>query len=169
MKIEETKNAQILIMGEAIRFSILESSHKVPPKEPRPKYSYHDYDYEPSGILQIQLEDVPYDMDGQKAWRDSKTKKLEQILNSVMAGMVLCAAWRKERQEYWRLQKIKDEIARKKREEEERQKALDKRRATLFGEDCQKWQQYKQLSEYFGQIKATYSLPEHLADEEFQK
>jgi hypothetical protein len=76
------------------------------------------------GRLTLCLDDVnAYCAYGcRKSWRDAKKQRLEECLNKVVAGMVRCAARKKQHQEEQerRAQKMREEELRRKEEAERR-------------------------------------------------
>lgn len=122
----------VTIDGTPLRFSLSESL-----KIERKPREDHDLDgpYEfghsrfdeqrvPSGQFTLEiLADRPYWIrGGQRTWRDTQTKRLEDRLNSFVAGLVQMAARVKEHEEEQRRREEERRQAERRRQEEERRR-----------------------------------------------
>jgi len=84
------------IMGQEIPFRLREpSKRREPTKEEKARVSYLRYVDEPSGYLEFELTD--HTSGGRRSkWRDTKTRRLEDYLNDIIAAMIMDAAYQIE-------------------------------------------------------------------------
>jgi hypothetical protein len=108
--------------GEEFNISIQESSKQIPADasgKERDRYSYGNiYDYVPTGRLTLQITNFYH---GDKAVKDTKTKRLEEKLNSFILMLIKASEYEKN----WRIEREierRQDEARRKQEREIRNK-----------------------------------------------
>lgn len=92
---EPDARLHVAVDGEKLRFCLAETfsrkPHSLTSEEiTRKKKSLYDYapqwDYTPSGILHLSIEDLPYDLRRvRKSWSDGKTRRVEVSLSDCVA------------------------------------------------------------------------------------
>lgn len=142
------------IFKKKIAFQIFEPAIKKKiGKKDKESYSYRDIEYAPTGELVLEIIYPPYDMLGQKKWRDTKRKKLEDQLNRVLIGLIAAAAWEVERDARLEVLHAKHEKDEQKRKIEASQNRINNRRINEFENGFVQWRKYNELFEYVSYIK----------------
>ncbi|MBW8363382.1 MAG: hypothetical protein K0M39_02365 [Rhizobium sp.] len=149
---EKERELQVVILGEAIPFRMREASAQIPiPPEKREKGIFsRAYDYQPKGVLSIQL---PKYLDQVKSsWSDGK-KPLEENLATVFEGILVAAVRYKERSE--ELAAWKADFREKERIRAEEKAALEHERKTLDAlvQEAQRWTMSQQVLDYVTHIE----------------
>lgn len=149
---EKERETQVVILGEAIPFRMREAYAQVPiPPEKREKGIFsRAYDYQPKGILSIQL---PKYLDQVKSsWSDGK-KPLEENLATVFEGILVAAVRYKERAE--ELAAWKADFRERERIRAEEEAALARERKTLDAlvQEAQRWTMSQQVRDYVTHIE----------------
>jgi hypothetical protein len=128
---DRTWVTSVTVLGENMEFGLIEHyRQKKRPPEPATKkrdpyflYSYNQYDYYPSDMLELTIKSYVYGC--RKSWSDGVKQRLENLLNSFMIGLVEGAL------------KIEEERKRRELEEQKRQEIIRIRqeRAKLIEEE----------------------------------
>jgi len=127
----------VTVLGEPLQLRLEEKINRTPhvPTKEEARYpsSAPRWDYAPSGDLTLRIHEY-WPRGTRKSWSDGRRKKLDQMLNDVVRGLVIVAdAKRAERIEQERAEKERQEAARqralieqRRREEEERLRTLER-------------------------------------------
>lgn len=111
-----------------------------------PKISSYSpqWDYLPTGILQFEI--APYWSEGcQKRWSDSPTVPLENQLNDIIAGILICADAQHRRTKEMEVAHQRENEKRLAREELERQKQAELNRYKQLESQADVWQKSQSL------------------------
>jgi hypothetical protein len=117
------------------------------------KYHYMPkYDFYPSGILLLRILDM--ERTGvRNTWSDTGTRRLEELLNSFLAGLVTAAFEKKAR----RIQREKEELEWKERqrkaEERARQRREEEVRVKNLEEQASLWMRARNIREFVSAYK----------------
>jgi hypothetical protein len=110
------------------------------------------YDFFPSGILMLRI----LEMEGtgvRNTWSDTGTRRLEELLNSFLAGLVTAAFEKKAR----RIQREKEELEWKERqrkaEERARQRREEEVRVKNLEEQASLWMRARNIREFVSAYK----------------
>lgn len=96
-----------VVMEKRVPFRLREQTkRREPTKEEKVKTSYLRYVDEPTGWFTFQLTDH-HSRNRRSQWRDTKTRRLEDYLNDIIAAMIMDAAyqieWQEASMERWEL------------------------------------------------------------------
>ncbi len=144
----------VTIMGQEIPFRLREpSKRREPTKEEKARVSYLRYVDEPSGYLEFELTD--HTSGGRRSkWRDTKTRRLEDYLNDIIAAMIMDAAYQIEWQAgvEQRKKEYENAEARRRRERFEQLKEVAQERKLEVR--MERWEHYKRRRAYVDAVKA---------------
>lgn len=102
----EKKGTYIELLGEKVEIALEEKTKREDhvltkdEAERKAKYGWSSaprWDYEPSGILQLRIKEIWGD-GARKIWSDGKTQRLEEMLNDVVAGLIVVAEAKRQYQ-----------------------------------------------------------------------
>lgn len=152
----------VSVLDETFEFGLKEflkqTKHELTPAEKKKKeeLSWYDffpkYDYNPSGKLSLMIK--TYAGDGiRKTWTDGKKQRVENCLNAFILGLIMIAVAKKaerierdRREREWQERENKRvELARLRREEEERVQALEK--------EASAWNKSQQIRAYLKAVR----------------
>ena len=132
----------------------------------RDRYAWYrlpQHDYHATGQLQLEFKNLGYRVPGQKTWRDTPTKRLEDRLNGVLIGLYCAAPAIKEarrqseiRKRQWKEERQRAEIRRQEQLREERRVEELAQRLKLF----EKVQQIRAFVESVAAARAAGRLPD---------
>jgi hypothetical protein len=147
----------VIIEAEKIQVSLKEKLKKVAIE--KPKYSWQNIEYHPTGILSFRIE-------GQRQWEDGK-QSLEEQLNKILAWLEAEVARRKQRQE--ESERIREQNRERKRLrkelEERKQKELAGFKKTL--QKATRWHKATNLRNYIDAVEQI-ALASHGVTKELQ-
>ena len=125
---------KVKIFGQEIGFSLKEKNKRIELPQ-KPGSYFKDYDYLPTGILILSIENVYVDHIIRKSFTDNYSGKVEDKLNEFMVALLVCSqamiAEKKYRDEQHR---IYEEQQRKREELREQIKIEEKKVADLFSD-----------------------------------
>jgi hypothetical protein len=115
-------------------------------------YSFDEYDYFPSGRLFLRIETWGYS-EIRKAWADGKKQRLENLLNSFVAGIIKTA----ESVHAWKMNREKEENERQERirqhEERERVRREEKEKLQALEREVEAWHRSKRIRSYLEAVR----------------
>lgn len=132
------KAFSVTVLGEPLEIA-LEERFKQMPHEPsrRPQsvswYTPPRFDYHPTGQLSFRVKTTTWGDGSRKTWRDTKTHRLEELLNDVMVGLIraaeaqrLAIQGRERQHQEWEAERRRRELEERRRQEEQaRRQALE--------------------------------------------
>ena len=144
----------VKIDGEEFNISIQEASKQIPVNnsgKERDRYSFEPlYDYVPTGRLTLQITNFYH---GDKAVKDTKTKRLEEKLNSFILMLIKASEyeknWRIERE----LEKREDEARRMQEREIRYKREQEQQRVKELFDNAAKWRKCVLTREYIAAVK----------------
>lgn len=157
VKVEYTRydrnETSVSVLGHRIRFRLRQQRKRRKLRAGEDGASYRTYMDEPTDILVFMLPSLEY-TDLKDTWRDSKTKKLEDQLNEIIATMLRYAAYEEEL--HARLQKEEEERAVREAEErrEEYRDLREEARKWKLREEAARWQEFRRLQDYLQAVVA---------------
>lgn len=159
---KDKRVTSVSVLDETFEFCVKEflkqTKHELTPAEKKKKeeLSWYDYfpkyDYNPSGRLSLIIK--TYSGDGiRKTWTDGKKQRVENCLNAFILGLIMIAVAKKverieraRREREWQERENKRvELARLRREEEERVQALEK--------EASAWNKSQQIRAYLKAVR----------------
>ncbi|MFW5797111.1 MAG: hypothetical protein ACOCXE_01250, partial [Spirochaetota bacterium] len=144
----------VTIMEQEIPFRLREpSKRREPTKEEKARVSYLRYVDEPSGYLEFEL--TEHTSGGRRSkWRDTKTRRLEDYLNDIIAAMIMDAAYQIEWQAAveQRKKEYENAEARRRRERFEQLKEVARERKLEAG--MKRWELFQRRRAYVDAVKA---------------
>lgn len=159
---EKHSGVYVHVLGEKISFSTDEKLRRIDhvptkkEKEEQKKYSWMtwpQYDFVPSGSLNLKINESYWASGLQKKWTDGKLKSLEDKLPSFIIGMIKVAdrigkerIERAERERRWQEEREREETERKRQLAEEKRLQDLERQAIL-------WTKSQQLYQYIHAVK----------------
>lgn len=118
------------------------------------------YDHAPTGLLCLRI----HDWDApRKVWSDGKRQRLEGCLGSFIQGIEETAKQMEASDERRRLDKIRWEEERRKREEEERLARIQAKKVKKLISDSDNWHQAERLRAYIAQMETLPEIDEALS------
>jgi hypothetical protein len=156
---DETKNS-VKVLDEDIRFSIIETYSRFEKKptlqEKREREDqflyYHEYYYEPSGRLCLQIVDSELDST-RKKWEDGKNQRVEDLLNNFIIGLNNAALAKKQ----WRIKKEEQEKkwAEQRRlwEEQRHREYIYSKKVEFMNDQLDLFKKSKEIREYLSLYK----------------
>lgn len=150
---EKERELRVVILGEAIPFRMREAYAQVPiPPEKREQGIFsRAYEYQPKGILTIQL---PGYLDQVKSsWSDGK-KPLDENLATVFEGILVAAVRYKERSDELAAWKADYRERERIRAEEEAALARERKTIETLVNEAQQWTRSQQVLDYVNHIEA---------------
>lgn len=152
----DKKTFSVTVLGESLEIALEERFKQVPHVPTRqpsatPWYTPR-FDYESTGQLSLRIKSI-WGGEVRKVWRDTKTARLEEVLNDVMVGLVKAAEAQRiatlerdrQRQE-WEAERKRKEL-----EEQRRQEELARRQA-LEAESA-KWAKAIEIRGYVAALR----------------
>jgi hypothetical protein len=166
----DSKCLSVLVLGESISVWLEEmltatertlTPAQLKEKERNPwMYRKPEFDYHPNGRLALRLGARVHWERIRQTWSDSTKHRLENLLNSFVAGMVRAA----ERQRAERLDRERQEREwaeqRRKREEDERRQAEERQRAERLQQQVDAWDRGRRIRQYVAELKENALPPE---------
>jgi hypothetical protein len=139
--VSEKTATSVELLGETVAISLEEKAKREDhvltkeESERKAKFSWSSaprWDYHPSGILQLQINES-WGRGVRKTWSDGRKYRLEEVLNNVVAGIVVVAEAKRQeqielerqRREWAEAERQRLELEQSRREEAERLKALE--------------------------------------------
>lgn len=128
--------------------------------ESRPKIP--EWDYSPEGKLAVLIDERKWSHDGvRRKFADGKTQTIERMLNSVLEGLVVCAATIKAVREDTERCKREWEEAERKRLEQHRRDALERKWVEALSKDLERWMERKRVLEYVAMVEGKLEAVEY--------
>ncbi|MBE0551416.1 MAG: hypothetical protein IH619_03440 [Ignavibacterium sp.] len=148
---------KVKIFGQEIGFSLKEKNRRIELPQ-KPGSYFKDYDYIPTGILILSIENIYVDHTIRKNFTDNYAGKVEDKLNEVMVALLVCSqamiAERKYRDEQ---HKIYEEQQRKRDEIREKIKMEEKKVAELYN-NIELFHKAKIIREYVEALRLKSSV-----------
>lgn len=156
---DEIKNS-VKVLDEDIRFSIIETYSRFEKKptlqEKRERENHflynHEYYYEPSGRLCLQIVDSEFDKT-RKKWEDGKNQRVEDLLNNFIIGLNKAALAKKQ----WRIKKEEQEKkwAEQRRlwEEQRHREYVYSKKVEFLNDQLDLFKKSKEIREYLSLYK----------------
>lgn len=179
------KGLALVVNGEPIELFIKEWSTLKKEKLPRstpdplgntgPRWSYH---YSSTGRFSIEIDAGYSSLRVRRRWMDNASRKVESMLDDVLAGLVAYAAARKheraraaiqEREQKLHLEREEQERKlQRQREEEERKRAeLERRRVEFLAQRLRAVDEAQQIDRFLAMLKA-YTPRDRQASPQYQ-
>ena len=128
------------------------SKRREPTKEEKARDSYLRYVDEPSGYLEFEL--TGHTSGGRRSkWRDTKTRRLENYLNDIIAAMIMNAAYEIERQAAVKQRKKEDENAEARRRRERFEQLKEVTRERKLGVGMERWELFQRKRAFVEAVK----------------
>jgi len=146
--------SHFVIADEEVPFRVTERTTREEKPESERSFLDTKYRYHPTGQFRLEF---PFDHPkpwGQKKWRDTETRDLEDVLPSILERAHEAAYGVKERREERR--QFQRELQRKveKREERRRRRIEEKRRREKLEEEAERWSQARSLRGYIREVRS---------------
>ena len=118
-----------------------------------PRPTIPEWDYEPSGKLQVRIDEHSYD-GIRRMFGDGKTQRIEDLINAILVGLATCAAAIKAKREEDERRRIEHEVAARRRQEQQRRDALERKRIEALSSDLERWQKRCEILDYVAAVEA---------------
>jgi hypothetical protein len=143
-----------VIADEEVPFRITERTTREEKPESERSFPGRKYRYVPTGQFRLEF---PFDHPkpwGQKKWRDTETRDLEDVLPSILERAHEAAYGVKERREEQRQfqRKLQEKV--EKRKEKRRRRTEEKRRCEGLEEEAERWSKACSLREYIQEVRS---------------
>jgi len=146
--------SHFVIADEEVPVRITERTTREEKPESERSFLDSKYRYFPTGQFRLEF---PFDHPkpwGQKKWRDTETRDLEDVLPSILGRAHEAAFGVKERREERRQFQRKVQKKAEKREERHRRRAKEKRRREALEEEATRWSKARSLREYIREVNS---------------
>lgn len=144
----------VTIMEQKVPFRLREpSKRREPTKEEKARDSYLRYVDEPSGYLEFELTEH-YSGGRRSKWRDTKTRRLEDSLNDIIAAMIIDAADQIERHAAVEQHKKEYEKAEAHRRRERFEQLKEVARERNLENEMERWELFERRRTYVDAVKA---------------
>ncbi|MCA9027503.1 MAG: hypothetical protein KDA86_20000 [Planctomycetaceae bacterium] len=143
------------VMGEEFRVSMREGSKRSKREQKEPKRGiWHSerYDYTPTGILELRINDDSYSSDA--TLRDTKKKSLESRLNEAIIAMLRIVDRRRIQREIRRLEEIEKAERKKIAVEQEIERRSDSARVSRLKTLTEQWETHRRFSAFVNAVRA---------------
>lgn len=128
--------------------------------KPRPEIP--EWDYEPSGMLQVHIDQRSYSYDGlRRTFGDGKTQRIEKLISPILVGLATCAAAIKAEREERERRRIEMEEARRIREEQQRRNALEKKRIEALSNHLERWNKHQEVLAFIFAVEEQFEKYEY--------
>jgi len=123
------------------------------PWTPRP--AAPEWDYTPTGRLQVLINEGQYGHDGiRKKFADGKNQRIESLINAIMEALATWSASIKARRLEDERRKRAWEAEERRRQERQRQDALERKRIEALSRCLERWRQRQQIVELVALVEA---------------
>ena len=146
--------SHFVIADEEVPFRITERTTRE--EKPDSERSFLDtkYRYHPTGQFRLEFPFNHRNPWGQKKWRDTDTRDLEDVLPSILERAHEAAYGVKERREERRQFQRKLQKKVEKQEERRRRRMEEKRRRETLEEEAECWSKARSLREYIREVRS---------------
>lgn len=146
--------AFVTIMDQEVPFRLREPyKRREPTKEEKAHDSYLRYVDEPSGRLEFEL--TEHTSGGRRSkWRDTKTRRLEDYLNDIIAAMIMDAAYQIKWQAAVEQRKKEYENAESRRRRERFEQLKEVARERKLEASMERWELFQRRRAYVDAVKA---------------
>lgn len=143
-----------VIMEKRVPFRLREhTKRREPTKEEKAKTSYLRYVDEPTGWFTFQLTDH-HSSSPRSQWRDTKTRRLEDYLNDIIAAMIMDAVYQIEWQAAVEQRKKEYENAEARRRRERFEQLKEVARERKLELRMERWEHFRRRRAYVDAVKA---------------
>ncbi len=154
-KKDETKCSSCVVWEDEILPISIYEKHRVVKKLEKKSPFDSDHDYIPSGVLVLRI-GAEY-WNERNAWKDTKTKTLEEKLNSFIVGLYEEYKERKDRKLYWENERRKDEEKRVQLEELHRKRQIELEKIQTLEKDASNWHKSQLIRAYIKEKERVFS------------
>ncbi len=146
--------SHFVIADEEVPFRITERTSREEKPESERSLLDRKYRYSPTGQFRLEFPFNHPKPRGQKKWRDTETRDLEDVLPSILERAHEAACGVKERREEQRQfqRKLQEKI--EKRKERRRRRKEEKRRREKLEEEAERWSKARSLREYIREVRS---------------
>ncbi len=156
---DRTWATSVTVLGEKLEFGLIEHYRQIKrPPEPATKkrdpyflYSYNQYDYYPSGMLELTIKSYVYGC--RKSWSDGVKQRLENLLNSFMIGLIKGALKIEEERKRRELEEQKRQELMRIRQERARLIEEEKSRVRALEMEAANWVKSQQIRSYIEAVR----------------
>ncbi|MEX2445642.1 MAG: hypothetical protein WD492_18730 [Alkalispirochaeta sp.] len=143
-----------VVMEKRVPFRLREQTkRREPTKEEKAKTSYLRYVDEPTGWFTFQLTDHHSSI-RRSQWRDTKTRRLEDYLNDIIAAMIMDAAYQIEWQAAVEQRKKEYENVEARRRRERFEQLKEVARESKLEASMERWELFQRRRAYVYGVKA---------------
>ena len=163
----DQRETRIEFLGEEVPIlleeRVIRTRHVLTEAEHRHPYQAPRWDYAPTGKLRIQLKEWTSER-LRKRWADSAKRRLEDVLNDVVLGLVVLADAKRAR----RLQREREERERQEAErrriEAERQRREELERRQLLERQVESWTKAQQVRAFVDEVERRAQAKDKLTE-----
>ena len=124
--------------------------------------------YHPTGLLALKIQE--YTGDGlHKLWSDGKRQKIEDLLNSFIAGLIHVGEWKKAQRLKRKREHQKWLEAEQHRQKLEQRRLEEEAKIRQFEQEVSNWHKAQKIRSYLAAIRETMSQKRAAGEESNQK
>lgn len=144
----DTSSPHVEFLGECFRFYVREKlKQQLHQPKPGERYSYHKYDYEPRGLLELRLlHKESYGIE--RSWTDRKRLKIEDAIGEIIEAMVMAVDKVRKRRAEAKQREIDRREAERTAEEKRRQRQEDLASVRNLLDQADRWHAAEALRRY---------------------
>jgi hypothetical protein len=153
---------EVVVKGEKLAFALRETTRRtdrVLTKEEEQKkarqmlYWVERYDYQPSGVLVLEILDV---LRVRRQWKDGKIQRLENMLSSFIEGLVAAAENSKQERKELEIRLQEQKERRLKKEETELRKIDEEDKIKKLRKLINAWEESKKVRAFVRDVRKTF-------------
>lgn len=119
-----------------------------------PRPTPPEWDYAPNGCLQVVVQERYYGQDGlRRTFGDGKTQRIETLINAILEAFATWSAAVKAKRLEDERRKREWEEAERRREQQRKHNALEKKRIEALSTDLERWHRRKQVLDYVAAVQ----------------